>query len=119
MPRKEPIEKFMRTAIGSAGTISSIILLIDKAIVLLKEMCVSPEKRTENNRRIRNILAQLQMALNYSEGSSADSLFTLYDYLYEEMLIGDEQSIASAEKLLIQLKETFKELKKKIIMASH
>ena len=117
MAKKEPVEKFIRTAIGSAGTISSIILLINKAIILLKESQLKPEMRAENNRRIRNILAQLQLALNYSEGTSADSLFSLYDYLYEEMLIGDDQSLASAERLLVQLKETFIELKLKIIKA--
>ena len=115
MPKKEKIQEFIETAIGSSGPIASILLLIDKAIVLIRNSRENPGAAIENNRRTRNIIAQLQMALNYREGTSTDSLFTLYDYLYEELLIGDEQSLDSAEKLLVQLRDTFAELKRKII----
>ncbi|MBL8026348.1 MAG: flagellar protein FliS [Fibrobacteres bacterium] len=118
MPKKEKIEEFINTALGSSGTMASIILLIDKAIILIKEIREKPEAQNENSRRVRNILAQLQMALNYSEGKDTESLFTLYDYLFQEMQIGDAHSLDSAQKLLTQLRSTFKELKKRIISES-
>ena len=116
MAKKQKVEEFITTALGSSGPMATIILLIDKAIILIKEMKENPESRSNNSRRVRNILAQLQMALNYTEGRDTVGLFTLYDYLYQEMQIADDLALDSAEKLLIQLRTTFKELKKRIII---
>ncbi len=113
MPLRQKIDQFLSTAIGSSGKLTSHIVLMEKAILLIKSMRENDEAKAENCRRVRNILAQLQMALNYREGTSADSLFTLYDYLYDEITIGDDMALNSAETLLDQLKNTLLEINRK------
>ena len=111
--RKTPLEQFLNTAIGTSGTLASLLLLVDRAIVLLKESQQDVGARPENLRKVRNILAQLQMALNFKAGDVPRNLFFLYDYLYEELQVGDDLSLDGSLRLLGQLRDTLAELKRK------
>ena len=113
MPRKSKTEEFIETALGSAGKLPSLILLINRAIILLKEAKTAPGLRRQNIVKTQNILAQLERALNYRKGKLSGNLFFIYDFLFDELTRGDEKGIDLSINMLMQLRDTYAELHKK------
>ena len=113
MPKKSDLDRFRETAIGSAGKLQSILHLVNRAIILLKETQTGKEKRAENLLKVRNILAQLERALNFREGGQAGGLFFIYDYLYDELTRGDDRAIATAIRMLSDLRDVYEAVRKK------
>lgn len=112
MPKKAKIEEFLETALGSAGKLQTLILLVNRGIVLLKEAKVTPAVRQTNIVKTQNILAQLERALNFKKGKLAGNLFFIYDYLFDELSRRDSRGIDVSIRMLAQLRDTFTALQK-------
>ena len=113
MPRKHKIDEFIETALGSAGKLQSLIMLINRAIILLKESKAEPEKLNANIVKAQNILAQLERALNFKQGKLTPNLFFIYDYMFDELSRRDIQGIDTVLPILTQLRDAYTELHKK------
>ena len=114
MPKKQKIDEFIETALGSAGKIQSLILLINRGIILLKEAGADPAKRNTNIVKTQNILAQLERALNFRQGKLAGNLFYIYDYIFDELSRRDDRGMDTAIRMLTQLRDTYTELHRKL-----
>ncbi|OGJ93434.1 MAG: hypothetical protein A2350_13085 [Candidatus Raymondbacteria bacterium RifOxyB12_full_50_8] len=113
MAQEKKIDLYKKVAITSAGKLPSIVLLVDRAVILLKEAREDDEKRQANIIKTQNILAQLERALDFDAGDVAGSLFFIYDYLFAELNNRDDQALDTATKMLGELQETFKKIGKK------
>jgi len=113
MALKSDFEKFRDTAIGSSGKIASILILIDRAKALLREAKEDVVKRETNIVKTQNILAQLEMALNFREGAEASNLFLVYDFLFEELDKRDDHAIDTCDHMLTELRETLAAVKRR------
>ena len=114
MPKKNESETYKEIAIKSAGKLKSLLLLVNRAILLLKEAKEDKEKTRENIIKTQNILAQLEKALNFKEGDLAGDLFFIYDYLFAELNNMDDKAIDTSIKMLTDLKETFTAIQKRL-----
>jgi flagellin-specific chaperone FliS len=114
MPRKSKTEEFIETALGSSGRLHSLILLLNRAIILLKEAKAVPGTRRENVIKAQNILAQMERSLNYRQGKQTGNLFFIYDYVFDELSRRDDRGIETALSMLTQLRDTYTELRKQI-----
>jgi flagellin-specific chaperone FliS len=113
MPKKSSYDEFLCAAFGSSGKLHTLILLIDRAIILLKEAQAAPGKRAENLVKAQNILAQLERALDFKRGKLSGNLFFIYDFIFDELSRRDSRGIRTALRLLGQLRDTYTELRKR------
>ncbi len=113
MPKKAKVDQFIETALGSAGKIQSLILLLNRGIILLKEAKELPEKRNSAIVKTQNILAQLERALNFKRGKLAGNLFFIYDFIFDELSRRDARGIDTAINMMTQLRNTYSELCRK------
>lgn len=111
-PKKDETEQYREISIKSAGKLKSILLLVDRAILLLNQAKEDESLVPANIVKVQNILAQLERALNFKRGTSAGDLFFVYDYLFVELNNRDEQSINTSLNMLRDLKDIFLTIQK-------
>ena len=66
--------------------------------------------RKSNRRRLRQAVEQLIWGLDFEQGEVADGLLLLYDWVLRQ---SREGNFAEAEKTLMQLRDTWKEVLRK------
>ena len=110
---KNDIERYREMAIKSAGKLKSILMLLNRAIVYLKEIRENEALRSANITKAQNILAQLEQALNFDEGKLAGDLFFIFDYLFAELNRQDDNAVETSIKMLQDLKATFQAVQNK------
>ncbi|MBF0431404.1 MAG: flagellar protein FliS [Fibrobacteria bacterium] len=98
----------------TAGKVQSVLLLVQKALSLTCKIDFSkPEESEELILKCQNIVAQLEMALNYRYGESVPTLFALYEQVYDALEARTERSIEVAQYLLGHYQETLELLRKR------
>lgn len=106
-------EEYRKRDILTAGKLKSLLLLLNRALLLLKEAGRDPARRNVNIVKTQNILAQLERALDFRQGELAGQLFYLFDYIFAELSNRDDRAVATAINMLTTLKDTFTALSRK------
>jgi flagellin-specific chaperone FliS len=104
MPLPDPPEVYRKMSAVSAGKLKSVLLLMDRAVLLLKEARADPALLSGHAVKIQNILAQLEQAINFREGPQSRELFALFDYLFQEIGRRDGQAVETALVFLTKLR---------------
>ncbi|MFH0919477.1 MAG: flagellar export chaperone FliS [Fibrobacterota bacterium] len=107
MPSKPTAQIYRESDIKTAGKLKSLLLLFDRALVLLHEARDNEKKRGPNIVKVQNILAQFEHSLDFESGGLAGDLFFLYDYLFEELQRRDERAIDTALRMVGDLRTAF------------
>jgi flagellin-specific chaperone FliS len=99
--------KYEHSNAMTAGRVQTILLLLKKAKELVRS--VNLDKILESGEKIRhtkNIIAQLEMSLNFRDGLLADEIMELYELIYRALENSTEKSLKNAYFLLGHFKET-------------
>jgi len=113
MPEKNKAIYYKEIDIKTAGKLKSLLLLFDRALVLLKQAKESPEKRNAIIVQTQNILAQLEQSLDFNRGGLAGDLFFVFDFLFEDLQRRDERAVDTALKMISGLRGAFAALSRK------
>ena len=110
MPPTDPVKLYQEVAALSAGKLKSVLLLMDRAVLLLKEAQADTALRPTHTVKVQNILAELERSLNVKEGDQAKALFVLFDYVFAALNQRNERAIETALKFLTPLRDTLKKI---------
>ena len=106
---KDIADQYKFSRVMTAGRIQSIILLVDKASELLKRIDLNDrEKFRLDIIKCQNIIAQLEMALNFRGGLAVAELFGLYEQIYTCLAVSSAKSLNNAKFLLAHFRHTLR-----------
>ncbi len=100
-----PSEAYSKARIMTAGRLRSVIMLLNRAEHLLAKLDHSKQEKTELI-QVQNIIAQLEIALNFRKGSSAFELFDYLEEIYARLDFGSKGSLHAAQLQISRLRET-------------
>ncbi len=96
----------------TSGKLETVMLLLQKAHNLIRAVDVEKLADCQEQRiGAQNIIAQLEMALDYRRGASAVPLFDVYELIYGTLEHPTKKSLETADFLLSHLRNTFQMLK--------
>ncbi|MFP4521115.1 MAG: flagellar protein FliS [Fibrobacterota bacterium] len=113
MSLNDNYDKYKKVNILSAGKIKSLQLLVEKALAECRLAVADRDKSAEILANVRDIMVQLQMALDLDNGDVPRNLFFLYDYIYECAEENTSESLNKAVTILKRIREMLLEIERK------
>jgi len=105
----DAVKKYKYSQAMTAGKIQTLILLIEKMQNLIRKIDL---KNIQSSKNIiiqcQNIIAQLEMALNFRKGTSTPEILELFELMYTALSIPNKQSLYTVTYLLKHFKETLR-----------
>lgn len=99
---------YAESQIRSAGKLKSIQMLHEGGVRFAREALEDPSNRIDRIVKVQNIVAQLQMSLRLGRGDLPELMLYLYDYIYNLLEEGDDESLEGVISLLRHLSGTFR-----------
>ncbi|MFC1586634.1 flagellar protein FliS [Fibrobacterota bacterium] len=108
--KKERItDSYKISRIMTAGRLQTIIMLVDKARTMLAKMDFNaPDESSDDIMKCQNIIAQLEMALNFRGGKAAPDIFQMYEQIYTSLQAATPNSLHAAKLTLDHFRDTLR-----------
>ncbi len=119
-----PYEAYVKTSVETASPIKQIVLLYEKAILLMRYTSECIEKndlkgKIESIYEIESIVRALDSFLDFEKGGEiAQNLHSLYDFILNQLIVvnakNDTELLSELTDIMEVLKSAWEEIEKKI-----
>ena len=108
MAKVNRAQEYSDMQIRTAGKLKGLQMLHHGGVLFIKEAIADKSKRQYNVVKAQNIIAQLQMVLNFEEGDIAELLLYIYDFMYIKLNESSDRSLTEALELFEHLYMTLR-----------
>jgi flagellin-specific chaperone FliS len=105
--KKSGYSKYRYSRIMTAGKVQTMQLLVSRAKQLIPKIDLDKDQPQSELLQCRNIVSQLEMALNFRKGYAAPAIFAQYELIYTALADPTPKSLETALFLFNHLEYTF------------